>query len=238
MSTPSYFLARHAFVCLSGGSLVLLDLKRDRYLALDAARAGLLDGIVAGWPVPAPLLPSPEGAASRIVASMLNRDLLTDDRSDGKEPSPPLVATPSDSALDVGKDADARVRFRDVANFVRAATLAAWHLRFRSMEWIVADVARRRATIVVRAGHSERVIHRRARVFDRLRSFTYDVRDACLFDSLALLYFLLGEGLQPQWVIGVRSSPEFVAHSWIQHRGTVLNDSVDRVSVYTPIMAA
>ncbi|MET0535632.1 MAG: lasso peptide biosynthesis B2 protein, partial [Steroidobacter sp.] len=61
---------------------------------------------------------------------------------------------------------------------------------------------------------------------------------ACLFDSLAMLYFFFGEGVQPQWVIGVRSSPEFVAHSWIQHRATVLNDSVERVSVYTPIMAA
>jgi hypothetical protein len=52
-----------------------------------------------------------------------------------------------------------------------------------------------------------------------------------------MLYFLLREGFQPQWVIGVRSSPSFMAHSWIQHGGTVLNDSIDHVSVYTPIMA-
>jgi hypothetical protein len=236
--TPSYFLAKHAFVCLSGGSLVLLDLKRDRYLTLDAARAGALDGVVAGWPVRAAPVPTYDDCAGQIVASMIKRGLLTSERLEGKEPVPPQVAAPADAVLDATQGRDARVRLRHVADFVHALALAAWHLRFRSMEWIVADVARRRAQLRVGRSDSDRAIRQLARVFDRLRSVTYDVSDASLFDSLALLYFLLGQGLQPQWVIGVRSSPELVAHSWLQHRGTVLNDSVDRVSVYTPIMAA
>ena len=238
MATPSYFLAKHAFVCLSGGSLVLLDLKRDRYLALDATRAGSLDGIVAGWPIRALPTPPPAGTAGRIIQSMLKRGLLTSERVQGKEPVAPVVSMPVDSVLDGASGEDVSVRLGDVLRFVRAVMLASWHLRFRSMEWIVADVARRRAKASCRTGGTERAIQQPARVFDRLRSFTYDVREACLFDSLALLYFMLDEGLQPQWIVGVRSSPEFLAHSWIQHGGTVLNDSVDRVAVYTPIMAA
>jgi hypothetical protein len=235
--SPSYFLAKHAFVCLNGSSLVLLDLKHDRYLALDAARAGSLDGVVAGWPVRAKGPPSAD-AAGRIIQSMLKRGLLTSERVHGKEPRPPPVAAQVDSALDVCNDDETRMRLRHVSGFIRAVVLAGWHLRFRSMEWIVTDVARRRAQVVVRGGDRERSIRQLVRVFDRLRTFTYDVREACLFDSLAWLYFLLREGYQPQWVIGVRSSPEFMAHSWVQLGGTVLNDSVDRVSVYTPIMAA
>jgi len=235
-STP-YFLAKHAFVCLNGSSLVLLDLKHDRYLALDAVRAGSLDGVVTGWPVRADG-PPPVDAARRIIASMLKRGLLTSERSQGKEPVPPHIAAQIDSALDAHTDAGIRLRPRHVVGFIRAVVTAAWHLRFRSMEWIVADVARRRAQIVTKGADPAPSMLRMARIFLRLRAFTYNVREACLFDSLALLYFLLREGYQPQWVIGVRSSPEFMAHSWIQHDATVLNDSADRVSIYTPIMAA
>jgi hypothetical protein len=235
-STP-YFLAKHAFVCLNGSSLVLLDLKHDRYLALDAVRAGSLDGVVTGWPVRANT-PQTVDVAGRIIASMLKRGLLTSERSQGKDPVAPPVAIQVDSALDAHTDDGTRLRLGHVVGFIRAVVMAVWQLRFRSMEWIVADVARRRAQIMTEGSEPARSMLQLARIFVRLRAFTYNVREACLFDSLALLYFLLREGYQPQWVIGVRSSPEFMAHSWIQHGGTVLNDSVDRVSVYTPIMAA
>ena len=58
----------------------------------------------------------------------------------------------------------------------------------------------------------------------------------CLFDSLALLEFLSKYGLHPSWVFGVQPDP-FEAHCWLQHQDTILNDTVEVVSTYTPIMA-
>lgn len=238
MPGPTYFLSKHAFACLSGSSVVLLDLKADRYLALEASRARSLAGLVAGWPTLATeaLLPTAE-AGNRIAAGMLKRGLLTSERSQGKELTPPPVAVPADTAIDPADEGEISLRLKHLLSFVAALTAARLHLRFRSMEWIVDDVCRRRAKLISREGQHEIAIRQLARLFDRLRSYTYDARGACLFDSLALLYFLLREGLQPQWVVGVRSSPSFMAHSWVQHGETLLNDSLDRVSVYTPIMA-
>jgi transglutaminase superfamily protein len=239
VQTPTYFLSKHAFACKSGSSVVLLDLKADRYLALEDARASSLGGLVAGWPVQAThALSAAQETGSRIVANMLKRGLLTLERSHGKEFASPPVAAPVDSAIGPADAAEMALRLSHFSSFVVALTTAWWHLRRRSMEWIVQDVRRRRASVAACEGEHELAIRQSARVFDRLRSFTYDARDACLFDSLAMLYFLLGEGFQPQWVIGVRSSPTFTAHSWLQYGGTVLNDSVDHVSVYSPIMAA
>jgi hypothetical protein len=39
----------------------------------------------------------------------------------------------------------------------------------------------------------------------------------------------------PRWVFGVQSRP-FAAHCWLQLGGVVLNDTVDHVKRYTPIM--
>jgi hypothetical protein len=39
----------------------------------------------------------------------------------------------------------------------------------------------------------------------------------------------------PDLVLGVRMMP-FAAHAWVQDGDTVLNDTVDYVSAYTPIL--
>jgi hypothetical protein len=58
----------------------------------------------------------------------------------------------------------------------------------------------------------------------------------CRFDSLALIEFLFGHGCLPQWVFGVKCEP-FAAHCWVQDDNYVLNDSVEYVQRFTPIMA-
>jgi hypothetical protein len=71
-------------------------------------------------------------------------------------------------------------------------------------------------------------------VFDSLRLF-YPRPYLCLFDSLALIHFLARFGLYPDWVFGVQADP-FEAHCWVQAGSVVLNDTVERVSAFTPIM--
>ena len=71
---------------------------------------------------------------------------------------------------------------------------------------------------------------------DFLRYRPFFPRDyLCLFDSLALVRFLSRYDLYPDWVFGVREEP-FRAHCWVQAGAVVLNDHLDNVSGYTPIM--
>lgn len=59
---------------------------------------------------------------------------------------------------------------------------------------------------------------------------------ACLRRSALLAAFLRRRGLRARWVIGVRTWP-FRAHCWLQIDDILLNDDVERLAAYTPILA-
>jgi hypothetical protein len=86
-----------------------------------------------------------------------------------------------------------------------------------------------------RVGFSETELPALVTAFATLRPFFFAAKDACLFDALSLSEFLAGYGLFPNWVFGVQSRP-FAAHCWLQLDGVVLNDTIDHVQRYTPIM--
>ncbi len=58
----------------------------------------------------------------------------------------------------------------------------------------------------------------------------------CLYRSFYLLAFLRRRGFEATWVFGVQAWP-FEAHCWLQVGDTVLDDSLDRVRPFTPILA-
>ena len=60
-------------------------------------------------------------------------------------------------------------------------------------------------------------------------------RDQCLFQSLTLFHFLARRGWYPKLVIAVKMSP-FGAHAWLQEGDIVLNDQLDQVLPFTPIL--
>ena len=59
--------------------------------------------------------------------------------------------------------------------------------------------------------------------------------DNCLVRSLALFRMLARFDIYPDLVIGVTASP-FAAHAWVQIGDVILNDSVDRVRRFVPIL--
>ena len=74
-----------------------------------------------------------------------------------------------------------------------------------------------------------------AAVFARLRPWS-PVGGACLKRSYQLLAYLRRLGLDAEWVIGVRAWP-FMAHCWLQSGPVALDDDVERLVAYTPILA-
>lgn len=245
-SKPPYWLPRHVFICLCGNHIILLDLKKDRYMALDAAHASPLAKVVGGWPTR--IAPTADSAASSsrcatsIVRVMIDRGLLTPDHVLGKDAAPVTVVPPSvtlvQSSSLIGSESEIRlpIRTHHVTRFLLAAVIASARLRWRSLESVVGDVICRR---IKQAESSDDCNMEAARelvaIFHWLRPFVFTAKNACLFDSLALLNFLSRYGLFPRWVFGVRTAP-FAAHCWIQEGDTVFSDTAEHVSLYTPIM--
>ena len=71
--------------------------------------------------------------------------------------------------------------------------------------------------------------------FEKLRPWL-PMQGQCLLRSYHLRTFLRARGLDALWVFGVRTWP-FDAHCWLQAGETVLDEDLERLSAYQPIMA-
>lgn len=215
----AYRLPGHLGVCEIDGRVVMLDLRRDRYLQLDGRTAAAFtrwreapDGIAAddaavtdlvdrGWLVPL------DGAApsARTLPDVRRRSLI------GELPQvPPTLAM-----------------FHGVAS-------AVWHsrraLKRGGLESATEEVKRRKPA--VESGSDLRLHLAGFRAARRL----VPLAPNCLTDSFALSAFLAARGIRSDLVFGVKLDP-FAAHCWLQNGEAILNDAADTVSDFTPILA-
>jgi hypothetical protein len=237
--TP-YALASHVFVCLQDEHVVLLDVRNDRYFALEAAKTRGLEVMVRGWPVRA------EGKTtslkdlsnSGVIETLSERGLLTRGRPAGKDATPIQCDAPLDE-IDADDTAETpRISLLHILRFSVAALAAHLSLKYLPFERVIRLAQWRRMHARARFGSSDLDRERTQvliAIFSWLRPFFFTAKDACLFEALALSRFLASHGIYPQWVFGVQARP-FSAHCWLQHEGVVLNDTAEHVSQYTPIM--
>jgi hypothetical protein len=127
-----------------------------------------------------------------------------------------------------------RLSLRSITRFFWACLYAVSVLRFGRIAHTVAAVQVWRES--ARGGGNIEGAAALVAIFEALRPFVLAGRNSCMFDSLALLKFLHMHGVHPQWVFGVRTLP-FGAHCWVQSGPVVFNDTPDRVTIFTPIMA-
>jgi hypothetical protein len=231
-----YGLAKHVFVCRDEEYIVILDLKRDRYFALEAARTAALIPLLPGWPARSPDKTGalPELTVEEAAAPLLRQGWLLDESAASKDATPVRLSAPETDLFGSGEIAGAKLGGYTVIAFLVASIFAKLALRFRRLEWVVRRVAERNAA------HADRPLDiERARqlldAFGRMRVFLFSSREECLHDSLAVLEFLARHEIFPSWVFGVRARP-FAAHCWVQHADVVFNDSIEHSSSYTPIM--
>jgi hypothetical protein len=59
--------------------------------------------------------------------------------------------------------------------------------------------------------------------------------DLCLTNSIAVASRMIAKGIRPDVVLGVQLGP-FSAHCWVQHEDRLVNDRVDMVRTFTPIL--
>lgn len=228
-----WHLAAHVRACRTDGRVVLLDLRRSRYLGIDGRYP--LDLLVAGWPAGGDAAARPCPRANTLIAELQAARLV----ARGPQPAQTLhrheLEDPT-SSLDLRhRSACGRIRARHLYRFVACATLSAARLRWLSLDAVAAHVAALRGRTSAAAAQQGDRLRESVAVFDRLRPLAFTSRDRCLYDSLALVTFLACERLDANWVIGVRTNP-FRAHSWAQAGDTVLNDLHENVRAFRPIL--
>jgi Transglutaminase-like superfamily len=233
-----YLLARHVFTCMSGDQAILLDLRSDQYLALDVDASRHLSEAVVGWPPALAEQRDSQQGVDATVQQLLQRDLVTLDPRKGKPavavaaPSPTKTLLTPAKFLDEAGRGSRPLQISSVVAVLVAAVRARIWLRLRGIEWIVNKVSRRAG----RAPLDEDMARELVALFYDSQPFVFSARSACIFDSLSLLLFLRRSGSFPQWIFGIRTGP-FAAHCWLQSDDIVLNDTVEHVRSYTPIMS-
>jgi len=232
-----YLLSPHAYVCAADGHAVFLDLKRDRYSALDPGDIPFVRDQIRGWStlrLPDPAASADDNGANAILQQLLDEGLVTDDERRGKEVSCVQVPAPAHSLYNISP---LRPKAEELRVFLSACAAATWMLRRwsiqRTVEWareMKTPTAHEQALC-----DSERVAEL-VGAYYRLQPFAFSPVNACLRNSLTLLLFLRRFGCFPTWFFGVAMAP-WAAHSWLQHDGLLLNDSVTHIRKYVPILA-
>jgi hypothetical protein len=237
---PRYALAKHVHLCVRDEDVVFLDLRHDKYFALEAAGTAPLAQHVKGWPVRAARADGMSGGFDEdrsLLNELLRRGILTQDATSGKAALPTDIATATHEWTLDDDEGHTRARVTELTALLAAALTAAALLRYSPIEKVVERVRSRKAAASGTRSRktNEHAIRRLVGIFGRNSSMFVSTKGKCLYECLALLEFLARYRIYPTWVFGVQTRP-FSAHCWIQHSHAVLNDTIDRTGLYTPIM--
>jgi hypothetical protein len=235
----TYCLTRDSYACLAGNYLVFSDLRGDMYRCLSRENTEIVLRSLPGFQVTnAP----PAAGANCINAAHLQRVMgvlssagLVCNAASGRSFAPIRVPVPTASLVSDSGPTAPRPRPGHFASFLHACLKASAMLRMQSIRRTVRSVEahRHRLCKVNRLGLDS--MHNLTRSFHRMRPY-YGRAYLCRFDSLALIEFLFSHRCLPLWVFGVKCEP-FAAHCWVQDDNYILNDSVEYVQRFTPIMA-
>jgi hypothetical protein len=240
--SAAYFLSPHVHVCVAGKQVILLDLERDKYLAV--AHPHPVGRWVRGWPLPqasqvaavrdshAPPGPGPENG---LLAKMISQGLLVTDPVVGKEAAPVVADEPKVALVEYDVRARPRAGLKHLWNFFAAHAVAQWSLEHRPIKEVVRAARLRNKRTQGVSGLDIATIRGLVTAFVHLRPLFYTAREACLLDSLTLMHFLARYGVFPTWVFGVKTDP-FYAHCWVQQGDFVFNDSPDYIKGFSPIL--
>jgi hypothetical protein len=232
MSRCRYSLSAHVHACETSGVLIFLDLRNDQYFSLDRSTSRLLAPLLSGEREDTSLDDERQKALRCAADVLLAQKLITPDAASADKPAAVQWERPTRSLGPNHYDTLSKVRAARLLDFFAASTRAAGKLRY----WPIA-----RTVESIRAGRRERAASFDSAQASELMSAFVTLRPlfpkpyVCLFDSLAALEFLSHHHCFPKWVFAVKASP-FGAHCWLQEGDLILNDSVERVGAYTPIM--
>lgn len=224
-------LTADTYVCEHASSAIFLNLRRNRYLAVDAETLIQVRPWVRGWADLAEIRPP---SPPSIVQELVSGGLLTPYEMAGKCFEAPDVRV-GDSIFEHASLGLRRPKSLAVLNFMRAYTMAAGCFRARRIAFFINRLLRKDLSGPTEDSKMLEHIAGAVRCFNAIRLWAYTAKRACLLDSLVLTAYLAFERLPSTLIFGVKTKP-FGAHAWVQYGPHVLNDDVESVLEYTPIL--
>jgi hypothetical protein len=238
MSPTTYFLSKDCFVCKMGCYWIILSAKQDRYLCVAHAELTSIGDQLHGWCTGNDSTPpsSIDAETDKLLESLTINGIITRDPTIGKPFADSEYPAPENCIEVPESAASAHVSLSGTLRFFLACARADWQLRTQALSRTLARIERRRrrrefSGALRNAPYAATLVA----AFQKLRPL-YPRSYLCLFDSLALLEFLAGYHLLPRAVFGVVADP-FQAHCWLQDGSTVINDGLERVCRYKPILS-
>ena len=238
----AYAIPPHVFWCHCERSVVFLDLRADRYFAAPVGELRALTRPVIGISDPRPANASVLHDAQlvgELERTLLHRELLvrtTERDSTMKRQQAPHASRTLLQSEGLNGASGGPTRsptFGTFWNFAIALLVTLFQLQAFSLERVVSrSVAKRPCDC---AATSTEKVSRLLAAFRFCRALTYSSYNRCLFDTLLLVHFLARYDVFPCWIFGVKLEP-FAAHCWVQLGETVLDDTLDRIGRYSPIM--
>jgi hypothetical protein len=234
-----YFLSTDCFVCRAQNYWVVLNAARDRYSCVTHADLASIGDRLHGWRnrnENTGHFPRFGAEADKLIESLVANGIITVEPNEGKAFAE-SECPPCEREMGL-PDPDTSVKHHPsgLVHFVVACATIDWHLRKEKLSRTLARVEQHR--IRARAGAAIGDVTRISELiaaFKGLRPL-YPRPYLCLFDSLALLEFLASYRSFPRIVFGIVADP-FQAHCWLQEGNTVLNDDLERVGKYKPILS-
>jgi len=240
MNTATHFLSKDCFVCRMANYWIILSARRDRYLCVAHEDLASIGHRLRGWDDQNHSLsvsPSPDVAPDALVDSLSSNGIITDDPLLGKSFGECECPAPEGQLREVASVSCGKIPFLLIVRFFLACITVDWRLRTQSFSRNLAGILRRQhdatsSDVAYDAVYASKLVA----LFMVLRPL-YPRPYLCLFDSLALLEFLAGRRLFPNLVFGVVADP-FQAHCWVQKGSVILNDDLERIRRYKPILSA
>ena len=212
----------HALI--SQNRTILLDMRRNRYFGLPLATDHAFQRWCAG---------ALEDGDNAKLRPMVAAGLLVEASAAGPI-SPPRLPLPPTAEIPMEKRGEGSVTV--VLRCLAAQARASWWLRHHSLAEIRLLLEARRARGIL--GNAPDPLQCSATIAAGFASTEWILAplDRCLPRSLAFCLVAAASQVAARLVIGVRTNP-FAAHSWSEFGGTVLNDRLERVRGFTPIVS-
>lgn len=208
-------LAPHVSFCVASGRVIFLDLASDRYVALPTTLGpGFCEWVAGGA----------AGAGPEALPLLVRAGLLCPADAPGV-----IRPVASERAIrEISIDAANTPSFSRLIPVVASS----WRARRRLARLGLAATLDR--ALGARPSSANGSEARCAAAFMSVRRHL-PLPWRCLPDALAMLDYLARRGACASIVFGVTSNP-FQAHCWLQSGDQLLNDRLDRVAAFTPIL--
>ncbi len=223
-------LAIDTFIAPLGDKSVVLDLRRDRYFALNRRLSKIALEVASGRTKPDAAGAIAESVATLVAQGVLSEGVVGESCFDNSNEMAPLIDTywPS-NRFGVGLDHVPRLSL----SALWAVAQVERSLRKRAFVDTVAWLRARHSKVAspVRRIEADKLID----AYHAARPW-FPAKPICRLDAPAICIFLWAHGHNPFLVFGVRADP-FRAHCWVQIDGQAILEPYDRLQQFTPIMS-